>query len=583
MNCSGNKAYKCGGAWANTVYATGSAGGTVGCWRDTAKRDLNGPAKTGWGQNTPNNCVKFCKGKGFSYAGLQYSNQCFCGNRYGTYGKATNCNKNCSGNKDYICGGTWANSVYYTGIRVRTPSHLGCFRDKGARDLRGPYKSWGENYVGTCVTFCKGRGYKYCGLQYSTWCFCGNRYGTYGRANNCNMKCSGNKGQTCGGTWANDVYSTGASSTTVGCWRDNAKRDLNGPAKTGWGQNTPQNCVNFCKARGFKYAGAQYSNQCFCANKYGKYVKAGNCNMKCSGDKNAICGGTWANSVYDTGRNVATPPFLGCFKDKGARDLNGPYINWVDNTVPSCVNWCKGRGYKYAGMQYSSWCFCGNRYGTYGKATNCNMKCRANQGAICGGTWANSVYSTGVAPITVGCWRDAGARDLNGVAKTGWNQNTPQNCANFCKGRGFRYAGVQYSNQCFCGNRYGTKGKAANCNMKCKGNPNYICGGSWANNVYDTGRRSRQPPALGCYRDKGARDLNGPYKSGWNINTPWSCVNFCRGKGYKFAGVQYSSQCFCGNRYGTYGKAYNCNMKCTGNKGKTCGGTWANNVYSTGK
>jgi hypothetical protein len=46
----------------------------------------------------------------------QYSTQCFCGNSYGSYGSSSNCNMSCSGDadSDFVCGGTWANSVYQT-------------------------------------------------------------------------------------------------------------------------------------------------------------------------------------------------------------------------------------------------------------------------------------------------------------------------------------------------------------------------------------------------------------------------------------------------------------------------------------
>ena len=43
-----------------------------------------------------------------------FSSQCFCGNSYGLYGLATNCNMACNGNSNEICGGNWANSVYLT-------------------------------------------------------------------------------------------------------------------------------------------------------------------------------------------------------------------------------------------------------------------------------------------------------------------------------------------------------------------------------------------------------------------------------------------------------------------------------------
>jgi len=55
---------------------------------------------------------------GLKYAGVQNGNQCFCGNSYGRYGvkSESDCNKKCSGNADQICGGSWRNNVYSTGI-----------------------------------------------------------------------------------------------------------------------------------------------------------------------------------------------------------------------------------------------------------------------------------------------------------------------------------------------------------------------------------------------------------------------------------------------------------------------------------
>ena len=50
---------------------------------------------------------------GYKYAGLQYSNQCWCGNStaYSKYGQ-TGCDETCPGNSEQICGGSFYNSVY---------------------------------------------------------------------------------------------------------------------------------------------------------------------------------------------------------------------------------------------------------------------------------------------------------------------------------------------------------------------------------------------------------------------------------------------------------------------------------------
>ena len=57
---------------------------------------------------------------------------------------------------------------------------------------------------------------------------------------------------------------------------------------------------------------------------------------------------------------------------------------------------------------------------------------------------------------------------------------------------GYRYFGLQYGTQCFCGNSFGRYGRSPNlkdCNKPCPANRNEICGGTWRNSMYDL-----QPP-----------------------------------------------------------------------------------------
>ncbi|MCU0553544.1 MAG: WSC domain-containing protein [Syntrophales bacterium] len=55
---------------------------------------------------------RHCREKGSAYAATRFCQHCHCGNSYGKYGPAKNCDAKCSGNQAEICGGTWANSVY---------------------------------------------------------------------------------------------------------------------------------------------------------------------------------------------------------------------------------------------------------------------------------------------------------------------------------------------------------------------------------------------------------------------------------------------------------------------------------------
>jgi len=89
---------------------------------------------------------------------------------------------------------------------------------------------------------------------------------------------------------------------------------------------------------------------------------------------------------------------IGCFKDAGnplalqGRDLDGFVMNWHGMTPKFCVEQCAKKGFAYAGVQYGSFCFCGNSYGKNGTATNCTMPCNGDYKQKCGGEWANMVY-----------------------------------------------------------------------------------------------------------------------------------------------------------------------------------------------
>jgi hypothetical protein len=91
--------------------------------------------------------------------------------------------------------------------------------------------------------------------------------------------------------------------TSLGCFKDQEDptgttgRDLDGFNENAPGM-TAEMCTQTCTSKGFPYAGTQYGTWCFCGTSYGKSGKADNCNMKCGGAGNEICGGTWANSVY---------------------------------------------------------------------------------------------------------------------------------------------------------------------------------------------------------------------------------------------------------------------------------------------
>ena len=89
--------------------------------------------------------------------------------------------------------------------------------------------------------------------------------------------------------------------------------------------------------------------------------------------------------------------YLGCYVDKPARDLKGHGFADANMTISMCVATCKGKGFRFAGTQFSRECFCGDAYGTYGRTGSgeCNDVCGGRPSEFCGGYWRNSVYAIG--------------------------------------------------------------------------------------------------------------------------------------------------------------------------------------------
>lgn len=85
----------------------------TGCYVDASERALSSD-KIRTSDMTIETCLAHCRTSGHMYAGVQYSNECWCGYDYNKHGVAdeADCNKTCSGNDDQFCGGTFRNSVF---------------------------------------------------------------------------------------------------------------------------------------------------------------------------------------------------------------------------------------------------------------------------------------------------------------------------------------------------------------------------------------------------------------------------------------------------------------------------------------
>ncbi|OAL39094.1 hypothetical protein AYO20_01412 [Fonsecaea nubica] len=89
----------------------------MGCGTDNYfNRVLTGASQSN-GQMTNENCVAFCESKGFSIAGSEYADECYCGNSIPDSGKPVPgvvgaCTMSCAGDDSEFCGGAGTISLY---------------------------------------------------------------------------------------------------------------------------------------------------------------------------------------------------------------------------------------------------------------------------------------------------------------------------------------------------------------------------------------------------------------------------------------------------------------------------------------
>lgn len=288
-------------------------------------------------------CHSFCSAKRFKFFALQFGTECRCGNTYARiknlHKKAGGCFSKCPGNPRQVCGGRERNSVYQVlnvqpkeePKKVQKPiTFMGCFQDSNRnepnyRDFKFRVKLDGNSHE-KCNQACLNKGFKYFAVQFGSECRCGNAFARIKSMHrklaekDCNMPCSGNKNQKCGGKLRNGVYSTsGTAQKPVkeavkrtkkfeGCFQDSKKpghRDFNFRASL-LVSNTHHACNKACNDKGYKYFALQFGSECRCGNalsripRLHKRVSPKMCDMPCPGNKQTKCGGNLTNLVFST-------------------------------------------------------------------------------------------------------------------------------------------------------------------------------------------------------------------------------------------------------------------------------------------
>ncbi|KAK4213647.1 WSC domain-containing protein [Rhypophila decipiens] len=187
-----------------------------------------------------------------------------------------------------------------------------------------------------------------------------------------------------------------------------------------------------------------------------------------------------------------------------------------------------------------------------------------------------------------GCYKGTvnNERTLN-LYNTASNDMTVQMCATFCADA--EYFGLEYGRECYCGQTNAASQVAeSECSFACSGNISQKCGAGGRLSLYhnDDYVPPSSPAEVGdyiyvdCYVD----DLDNrtlPSKVKYDPDlTLEKCAAFC--SEYEFFGVEYSSQCYCGNDLTAQVRPEEeCRQRCGGNRNQACGDSKRLNIYAS--
>ncbi|KAF7323642.1 Galactose oxidase [Mycena kentingensis (nom. inval.)] len=176
---------------------------------------------------------------------------------------------------------------------------------------------------------------------------------------------------------------------------------------------TVENCIAFCDAKNFVFAGVEFMQECYCDNFIladAQNTDMTECAVPCTGNADETCGGANRVEIFWSGVTPPAPPSmpefigewqnLGCFADNVNGDgralvnvatgIEGPL------TLESCTTACFNMGMPLAGAEFSSECYCGSAISNGGFLVLpdvCSMTCAGNVSEFCGGPNLLTVYN----------------------------------------------------------------------------------------------------------------------------------------------------------------------------------------------
>jgi len=199
-------------------------------------------------------------------------------------------------------------------------------------------------------------------------------------------------------------------------------------------------------------------------------------------------------------REAAPFTLQGCYTDTStSRTLAAASFTNSTMTVESCLSFCASGGFSFAGVEFSSECYCDYALqdtGTLTSSGNCDMPCSGNSTELCGAANFVDVYWDGSLPVVpqeIGSWQYQGCFSDSVSSRALPHQVTvsggvtAESCTSACKANGFGVAGLEFGLECWCSSSLPTSSllSDSDCHTACAANTTEFCGGSSKLTVYE--------------------------------------------------------------------------------------------------
>ncbi|KAK3944151.1 WSC domain-containing protein [Diplogelasinospora grovesii] len=710
-----------------------------GCRTDsTAARTLSGKIVGASSGNTIESCAAACAG--YTYFGVEYGTECYCGNTLGGTNAAaveSTCSYTCAGDPTELCGGSSRISVYVlngmvtanpssstssasstSSVVAATPSNLAsvggysfvdCHTDAvAARTLQGSSIQSATMTVEYCASYCAG--FTYFGVEYSAECYCGNvimNGATTATDGRCSMVCNGNSLELCGGASGLSLYQLSSSvsssssvsvsasstpsssvskssssssvlsvsSTSVSSSSVSSSSSMTS-SSTSSAATTPTVTVTCPSSNGTIFTSANgktFLLECYIDHFAGDlsmvYVSSyaacceacstttscvafswlpgisSPCYMKQSVGQGNSNNGVWgaeivslpaaSSSSSSTSLSVgSTSSTSSSSSSSTSSTMSSTSSSWFSSSPASSTS--SSSPASSTSSTSSSVAPSTSSSSTLPSSTSTSTSwlssaSSTSSAAITSSSSSSKPWSTGssssssssaavvttisssttsttssVSPTATlppwsytGCANDStSSRSLNGTSTTSVNM-TVEMCQQFCSSKNYPLAGVEYSTQCYCGlglagGAYGQTG----CTMACGGDSAQTCGGKsrlsvYRNNTYvmpqvvqSASSGNLQATLRGCFVDNSTARVLSKYTwmpgSGVSVET---CMAKCGSRGWGVFGVEYGGECYCGDAVPTAeklaGSEWECRaMFCNGDSREFCGGSKRILVYA---